>query len=90
MQGNEGVKMFAKLFEREGQQVLVTKDQDDEGEPVLTIRFKSNEAGHDISTRLAFKKDTKLDKWEVLARVFDSMDAERAFGLRDSSPGVHL
>lgn len=81
---------FAKLYEREGQQVLVTSDQDEDGEPCLTIRFKSNVSDHEISTRLAFKKSAKLDKWEVLDQAFDAMTEEKAFDLRNGSPGVGM
>lgn len=81
---------FAKLYERDGEQVLVTKEQDDDGEPMLKIRFKSNNAGHDIATSIAFKKDAELDAWEVLDRAFENMDHECAFGIRDRSPGVDL
>jgi hypothetical protein len=83
-------EQFAKLFERNGQQVLVTKDEDEDGEPALKIRFKSNVSGHDICIKVAFRKDAELDKWAVMDRAFDAMDISKAFDFRDGAPGVGL
>lgn len=81
---------FAKLFERDGKQVLVTKDETDEGKPCLTFRCSTDVSDHNITTQVSFKKDAKLDAWEVMDRAFDNVNEDQAFGLRNGLPGISM
>lgn len=63
---------FAKLFERDGRQLLVTKDSDDEdGNP--QIRFQTTtESGHRASLNFTYGEDD----WDKRDAMFDQLTEE--------------
>lgn len=71
---------FAKLFETDEGQVLVTKDTNDEGAPCLLVHFVT-EGGH--FGKLVFSYEDTDTGWASLDEVFESCtleDAENAIG----------
>lgn len=80
---------FAKLFERNGQQVLVTKGEDSEGNPALVFRFESNVSEHSIELAVGYSGPSKKVA-EALDKAFDAIDEDAAFEMRNGAPGVDL
>lgn len=81
---------FAKLFERDGRQVLVLKDETDDGDAALSFTFTTNVMEHKVCTKISFKEDSELSEWDILDRAFADCDEDKAFGIRESSPAIHL
>lgn len=84
---------FAKLFERDGRQVLVTKETSEDDHnydaPVLKARTKTTKSGHDLAINITFKgKDDAQTRRRDEA--FDKMDADTAFGLVEKAAGIDL
>lgn len=81
---------FAKIYERDGKQVLVTKEQDvDTDEPCLQFRFKSNVLEHDIRTTVFFK-GTVQEQWDSMDKAFETADEDFSFNVKNQAPGVNL
>lgn len=69
---------FAKLFERDGEQVLVISTQTDEGEPCLHFMLDIGNAK--VEPKFTFK----TGEWDKLDSAFDLVDENSSFSLRDS------
>lgn len=70
--------MWAKLFERDGKQVLVTNDQDEDGNPCVKISAKPKGLG--VSSLSIGFKDTE-EGYELCDKCFEKMDEGKAFDL---------
>lgn len=65
---------FAKLFEKDGRQYLVTKDTDDEtSEPEVRVSTTNNN-GHRLTISLKFGEDN----WDARDEAFESIDETSA------------
>jgi len=80
---------FAKLFSRDGQQVLVTKDWDDKQGPMLRLRFASNKSGHKVELSVSFKGN-KHERRQAREEAFANLTEETAFALRGDTPGIEI
>lgn len=69
---------FAKLFERDGEQVLVMKDTNDDGEPCVGFTCNLDEIM--VTPKLGFKPTAK--GFTERDRLFNDCDEEMAFGMR--------
>ena len=70
-----GKDKFAKLFERDGEQALVRKEEDLDGKPTVFVTF-------DIEGRLAtlnFSFDDDHDGYEDRDALFSNMTEDAAF-----------
>lgn len=72
--------MFAKLFERDGEQVLVLKAVGEDGAPQLKVIVEIGEL--QIESAFEFKGRTRLAREERRDRVFADMTEDRAFATR--------
>lgn len=68
--------MFAKLFERDGEQVLVIQGQNDDGLPALKFMFQFD--GATIEPSIVFKDGD----WDKLESAFARVDEDDAFQMR--------
>lgn len=68
---------FAKLFERDGEQVLVLLQDNDEGRPCVRTRFSMKGAIVDVD--LGFDEG-KYDKQEA---AFEAIDEDGVFRMRE-------
>lgn len=75
---------FAKIFERDGKQVLVLKDENDDGKALLQFRFLSDVSDNFMCVGYAFSDLSQRDE------AFDRVTDDNAFGVRDMTPGVEL
>lgn len=73
-------KPFAKVFERNGHQVLVHHDTDENGEAAIAVMFPFDNLGFH---RLEFTLKEGADKHEV----FDKFTEDEAFALREHAMG---
>ena len=76
--------MFAKLFERDGKQVLVQIGEDD---PELVFKFKDDEDGCYITPTLKFSPKTNTQgaidaAWGVAEKAFNAVTEDGAFDMR--------
>ncbi len=71
--------MFAKLFERDGEQVLVLKVVGEEGTPQLKVVMQIGKA--QIETAFEFEGEDEV-AGERRDRVFADMTEDRAFAAR--------
>ncbi|MBK8168236.1 MAG: hypothetical protein IPK64_19995 [bacterium] len=71
--------MFAKLFERDGEQVLVLKAVGEDGAPQLKVIVEIGEL--QIESAFEFKGEDKIAE-ERRDRVFADMTEDRAFATR--------
>ncbi len=69
--------MFAKLFERDGDQVLVMKSKSDDKEPILNVIFEVLGTGK-ATVSVFFDSEEDLD--EALGII----DEDQAFEVRDA------
>lgn len=69
--------MFAKLFERDGVQVLVTKSNGEENEPTLDVIFEVPQIGK-ASVSAYFENN------EDQAEALDMITEDDAFDIRDA------
>lgn len=67
---------FAKLYENDGDQILVMLDSD-EGKPELKFYFESGEEGFGIVCLISNFKDSD-EGWEKAANAFTNMNEEVA------------
>lgn len=75
---------FAKLFEREGQQVLLFKDKDDDGDPAIKVVFET-ERGNRCTLAFGYAKSAARDI------AFDGIDESDAFDIvDDATKGIPL
>ena len=69
---------FAKLFEDdEIGQILIFKDTDDEGCPVLAIKFDYGEYGY-VTYKCGFKDNENEDAYSKLDMAFEKADKKFA------------
>jgi hypothetical protein len=81
---------FAKLYERDGKQVLVLKGENEDGGPALEFRFLTDVAEHSVALNVTIRHTEDRDAYEALDLAFDEMTEDRAFNTRDKTPGVEL
>jgi hypothetical protein len=77
--------IFCKVFEREGQQVLVTTGYDDDSD-LYKVAFETRtlQSGYSLKTTLGFASEGDRDD------VFKSTDEDMAFGVVKKLPGYDL
>jgi len=71
---------FAKLFERNGQQILVKKDVNEENFPEIQYFFEPQIEGFSEvgSTAITFKKNDKK-VWKKVNEIFENVTEKNAF-----------
>lgn len=77
---------FAKLYEKKGRQLLVTKEIGDNDTPELHIRSTTTKSGHSMTLRLGFK-DGDYSKRDA---AFDKLDEKAAWKLIEGAPGAKM
>lgn len=76
---------FAKLYERDGKQLLITKETSDEdGCPEIHLRTTSK-SGHTITLKFGYEEDA----WDGRDKVFDGIEEDKAWDVLLKSPGVN-
>lgn len=80
-------RQFAKLFERDGHQVLVCLSQDD---PAIVVTFKDHSDDLYVSPKVSFAPKDDSDEafekaWELCDKAFAKIDEDWAFNLRDKT-----
>lgn len=75
---------FAKLFEKEGRQLLVTKESDDESMPALQFRITTRKSGHSLTLKASFKNE------EVRDKAFTQIEALNAWDMIENAPGADM
>ena len=73
---------FAKLFERDGRQVLVKVDQS-EGDLKPEVRFFFKPKGLGVCSAAVEYKDDSEKSWNSADKFFDSIDEEKAFAFAE-------
>lgn len=78
---------FCHLFEHEGRQILIMKDQGEEGDPVVKIHT-TTDSGHFIALNFGFGEDD----WEKRDKAFNDLIADEANAAEMilNAPGVKL
>lgn len=78
---------FCHLIEHEGRQILIMKDQDDEGRPSVKIRTTTN-SGHSITLNFDYNEDD----WKKRDKSFNDLvaDETNAINMILNTPGVKL
>ena len=79
--------IFAKLYERDGKQVLVTKETDDSDCPAVAFRTTTAN-GHSVTIMASMGNKTK--DWDKRDKAFDNVTEESAWSMVDSAPGIDL
>ena len=70
--------IFCKLFERDGDQILVRKGVDDDGRPAVIFEFELDPEGElSVSPKLGFNDDD--EGWLKMMAAFEKTDAEAAW-----------
>lgn len=77
--------LFAKLYEKNGKQVLVTKETDDEDCPALAFRT-TTKSGHSMTLKASFKEKD----WDKRDAAFDNVTEESAWAMVKSAPGMKM
>jgi hypothetical protein len=78
---------FAKLYEQDGRQLLVTKGNDSEGEPALVFRTTTKVSGHHLQFAISFQGRSENSRYNRMCKEFDKMTEDSAWGLCNSVPG---
>lgn len=78
---------FCHLFEHEGRQILIMKDQDEDGDPAVKIHT-TTDSGHFIALNFAYGSDD----WEKRDKAFADLVADEAGAVKMilNTPGVKL
>lgn len=82
--------IFAKLFEQGDHQVLVVKDCDEDFEPEIHFKFKSNVSHHSVTVKVQFNGKTVEEREKARDKAFKDVDIDVAFDIRNNAPGVNL
>ncbi len=77
--------IFAKLYEKDGKQVLVTKEKDDDDCPAVAFR-STTKHGHSVTLMASMKKKG----WDQRDAAFDNVTEESAWAMIESAPGLDL
>lgn len=77
--------IFAKLFEKKGKQVLVTKETDDDDNPAIAFRT-TTKSGHSITIKVSFKGGD----WDKRDQTFDKTTEKDAWGILKNAPGIDI
>lgn len=84
---------FAKLFERDGRQVLVTKEASEDDHnydaPIIKVRTKTTKSGHDLAVNISFKGEDDVQT-RRRDEAFDKINADMAFGFVETAAGIDL
>lgn len=80
------MEKFAKLYERDGRQVLVTKEESDDGSPQINFRSTTLNSGHSITLKMGYKDAD----WDVMDVAFERVCEDFAFGVIEGSPGSEM
>lgn len=78
------VNHFAKLFERNGEQVVVMHSLNDDGNPCVDIHFRLPEIGMGHVTM-----NSKDGSDEAVQAIFDAVSEDIAFNIREQA-AAHL
>lgn len=79
------MNIFAKLYERDGEQVLVTKDEmDDDGSPCVRVTFRVPVGT--ASADFAYKSEEDRDRGFALIGEEEAFAARSALLERSSAP----
>lgn len=81
------MSIFAKLFERDGKQVLVTLDED---EPGIVFKFRDDTQDLYVSPKITFTPKDEGDEayqaaWDKAEKVFEATNADSAFAMRTNT-----
>lgn len=79
--------IFAKLYEFDGRQLLVTKGVNNEGDHALVFRTTTAKSGHHMQFAISFQGRTEDAQYKRMCKEFDKMTDEKAWGLCNSVPG---
>lgn len=74
--------MFAKLYERDGKQVLVKMDQTAE-DFLPEVRFYFQPEGLGVCSSAMTYKDDSKESWDKCEEYFNSIDEGKAFAFAD-------
>lgn len=77
--------IFAKLYEKKGKQVLVTKETDDDDCPALAFRT-TTKSGHSMTLKASFKEDD----WDRRDEAFSNVTEESAWAMVKDAPGMNV
>lgn len=80
---------FAKLFERDGRQVLVKRYTNDEDELCLSFET-STPSGCRLTLSMFFTRGSKTECEAALDKAFDDCDEDQAFRVVEKAPGFDL
>lgn len=80
---------FAKLFERDGRQVLVTRGTDDEGAPYMAFETVTKTGGR-LKASMLFTKGKKADCKANRDEKFETLTQQIAFEVVESLKGFEL
>lgn len=81
---------FAKLYEKEGRQLLVTKGENNDGDPALCFRTVTRNAAHGMEFKVSFKGKTDAEKYEALDAAFNKTTEQSAWDIVDDMPGMDM
>ena len=77
--------IFAKLYERDGKQLLVTKETDEYDRPEIHLRTTSK-SGHTVTLKFGYEEDA----FDIRDKVFDGIEEDAAWNTILKSPGMDL
>lgn len=77
--------IFAKLYEKKGKQVLVTKETDDEDCPALAFRA-TTKSGHSMTLKVSFKDGD----WDKRDDAFEKVTEKSAWSMVSKAPGMQM
>lgn len=77
--------IFAKLYEKKGKQVLVTKETDDDDCPAIAFRT-TTKSGHSMTLKASFKDGD----WDKRDEAFNNVNEESAWSMVKSAPGMAM
>lgn len=77
--------LFAKLYEKKGKQVLVTKETDEDDCPAVAFRT-TTKSGHSITLKASFKEGD----WDKRDEVFNNVTEESAWNMVKDAPGMKM
>ena len=80
---------FAKVFERDNEQVVVRKNNSNEGHPAVIIEGRSK-SGYIVELMMACTNDGGDEAGKKRDTLFEKIDADQAWGLIESTPGYSL
>lgn len=77
--------IFAKLYEKKGKQMLVTKETDDDDCPAIAFRT-TTKSGHSMTLKASFKSKD----WDKRDEAFDRVTEKSAWDMVKDAPGMKI